>query len=83
MSSIAFLTRVKASKRTRTANVARRGFLSFCATACNSFEACVRRSDCMDASLCNKEGLKVLVKRSCASSVLKTAKAFETASISS
>jgi len=62
MSSMAFFTRVKASKRTRTANVAKRGFCVFWATAERSLEACVRLSD--ELSVCKKDGLNVLVKRS-------------------
>ena len=61
ISSIAFFTRVKASKRTRTAKVASRGLFILRATAERSFDACARRSECMEFSFCNRDGLKVLV----------------------
>jgi hypothetical protein len=64
---MACFTRVKASRRTRTARVARRGFWSFRATVDKSFEAWARRSECIELSICTSDGLKVFVKRSCLS----------------
>jgi hypothetical protein len=58
-------TRVKASSLTLTARVAKRGFCNFWATAESSAEACVRRSEFMVLSICTKDGLKVLVNKSC------------------
>ena len=47
ISSMAFLTLVKASRRTCVASVARRGLESLCATVDKSFEAFDRRSECI------------------------------------
>mmetsp|Transcript_24564 Transcript_24564/g.52121 ORF Transcript_24564/g.52121 Transcript_24564/m.52121 type:complete len:205 (-) Transcript_24564:720-1334(-) len=83
MSSIAFFTRVKASRRTRLASVERRGLWSRWAAAASNLEAFVRRSEWVVLCSWTKAGLKVRVKRSWASSPLRTARALETASISS
>mmetsp|Transcript_105823 Transcript_105823/g.257102 ORF Transcript_105823/g.257102 Transcript_105823/m.257102 type:complete len:248 (-) Transcript_105823:37-780(-) len=82
MSSMAFFTRSKAFKRTLVASAASRGLCIFCATAARSCEAFSRRLECAVLSCCRSEGLKVLVKRSCASSLLSTEMASETACIS-
>mmetsp|Transcript_71032 Transcript_71032/g.130942 ORF Transcript_71032/g.130942 Transcript_71032/m.130942 type:complete len:206 (-) Transcript_71032:199-816(-) len=82
MSSMAFFTCVNASRRTLTAKLASRGFFTFLATADSSFEASSRRVDCKLLLCCSKAGLKVLVNKSCASSVLRIASALDTASIS-
>mmetsp|Transcript_19985 Transcript_19985/g.45530 ORF Transcript_19985/g.45530 Transcript_19985/m.45530 type:complete len:208 (-) Transcript_19985:897-1520(-) len=83
MSSMAFLTRVKASRRTLYAKVASLGLCSLEAAAVRSFAAWSRRSDVPWDSSCRRAGLKVRVNRSCASSPLRTANALETACISS
>mmetsp|Transcript_95182 Transcript_95182/g.264641 ORF Transcript_95182/g.264641 Transcript_95182/m.264641 type:complete len:216 (-) Transcript_95182:204-851(-) len=83
MSSMAFFTRVKASRRTLYASVASRGLCSFWATVVSNMEAVARRFECSTPSFCTSAGLNVRVKRSCASSPLRMASAFETASISS
>eukprot|EP00429_Kryptoperidinium_foliaceum_P073669 CAMPEP_0176212560 /NCGR_PEP_ID=MMETSP0121_2-20121125/15215_1 /TAXON_ID=160619 /ORGANISM="Kryptoperidinium foliaceum, Strain CCMP 1326" /LENGTH=82 /DNA_ID=CAMNT_0017551613 /DNA_START=14 /DNA_END=258 /DNA_ORIENTATION=+ len=82
MSSMAFFTRVNASNFTWYANVAKRGLCIFDAAADSTCAASWRRLDCTAPSRWSNAGLKVRVKRSCASSPLKTAKALETASIS-
>mmetsp|Transcript_72281 Transcript_72281/g.233898 ORF Transcript_72281/g.233898 Transcript_72281/m.233898 type:complete len:246 (+) Transcript_72281:829-1566(+) len=84
MSSMAFFTFEKASNRTLYARVANRGLCNFLAAAASMLEACSRRSECPFAiSSCKNAGLKVLLKRSCASSPLNTARALDTACISS
>mmetsp|Transcript_157935 Transcript_157935/g.274166 ORF Transcript_157935/g.274166 Transcript_157935/m.274166 type:complete len:206 (+) Transcript_157935:197-814(+) len=83
MSSMAFFTRVKASMRTRSAKAARRGLCTLCETALSSFTACVRRNDDVELAAWAKEGLKVFVNKSCASSELRIDSALDTASISS
>mmetsp|Transcript_106703 Transcript_106703/g.281467 ORF Transcript_106703/g.281467 Transcript_106703/m.281467 type:complete len:201 (-) Transcript_106703:693-1295(-) len=91
MSSMAFLTRSNASIRTRTARDDKRGLCNLRATSSSSLEARSRRAEWAAAALCTNAtpaplaapaGLKVLVKRSCASSPLRTAMALDTASIS-
>mmetsp|Transcript_14706 Transcript_14706/g.26088 ORF Transcript_14706/g.26088 Transcript_14706/m.26088 type:complete len:213 (+) Transcript_14706:609-1247(+) len=82
MSSMAFFTLTKASKRTLVAMAARRGLPTFFATAESTFAAWERRSEFKDVSFCRSAGLKVFVKTSWASSPLKMATALETASIS-
>jgi len=81
MSSMAFFTRTKASSCTLMAMAARRGLLFFKAAVFKTLAAAERRS--LVSSSWMNAGLKVLVKRSCASSELNTARALEQASISS
>mmetsp|Transcript_94911 Transcript_94911/g.306921 ORF Transcript_94911/g.306921 Transcript_94911/m.306921 type:complete len:210 (-) Transcript_94911:855-1484(-) len=83
MSSMAFLTRSKASSLTLVARADRYGEWNFLALNSSTRAAAVRRL-LISAPLCTwtNDGLKVFVNRSCASSPDRTAKALETASIS-
>mmetsp|Transcript_111994 Transcript_111994/g.316836 ORF Transcript_111994/g.316836 Transcript_111994/m.316836 type:complete len:216 (-) Transcript_111994:16-663(-) len=83
MTSMAFFARAKASSRTLVAISASLGLRSRSAAAASRPEALLRRSLLADRPCCRSEGLKVRVKRSCASSPLRMERAFETASISS
>mmetsp|Transcript_86153 Transcript_86153/g.244013 ORF Transcript_86153/g.244013 Transcript_86153/m.244013 type:complete len:208 (+) Transcript_86153:215-838(+) len=80
-SSIAFLTFSNASSLTLVARAARRGECNLDAWAARS-PAAWRRSPERCRRVCRRAGLKVRVKVSWASSPLRMARAFETASIS-